>query len=371
MFDLLDDLETVVDKLAASELPGDVARLTRVIERLEYQRLRAVRDLDRSGRYVDDDCVTAASWLRHRTRLSAAQSYGAVRLARALDDLPETAVAFEAGAIAREHARAIADACTRSRAGAIQELEPQLIAAARVVDPREFRALLSQVADALDGDDGAATASDEQERAWFDVAETFHGMWAVNGMLDRETGASLRATLDAAMDPPRAGDRRTASQRRAEALALVCDAARPNLADGPGRAKTPHAVIHLDVEAIERRGGPVLVERLRSDIEHGGRLSKATMRRLTCDASISRVITDGRSQVIDVGRQTKVIPKALWRALVARDGGCVAPGCDRPPGWCDVHHEWHWIDGGPTNPDNCELRCRRHHRAVHEGCPGP
>ena len=43
-----------------------------------------------------------------------------------------------------------------------------------------------------------------------------------------------------------------------------------------------------------------------------------------------RVITDGPSQVIDVGRQTKVIPKGLWRALVARDGGCVAPGCDRP-----------------------------------------
>jgi hypothetical protein len=83
------------------------------------------------------------------------------------------------------------------------------------------------------------------------------------------------------------------------------------------------------------------------------------------------VITDGPSQVIDVGRQTKVIPKALWRALVARDGGCVAPGCDRPPGWCDVHHKWHWIDGGPTNADNCELRCRRHHRAVHEGGPAP
>src|SRR5262249_42896565 len=141
-------------------------------------------------------------------------------------------------------------------------------------------------------------------------------------------------------------------QRRAEALASVCDAARPNLVQGPGRSKTVHANVYVDLEAIERRGGPVIVQRTRSDLEHGGRISKATLRRLTCDASIARIITDGPSQVIDVGRRTRVVPKALWRALVARDGGCVAPGCDRPPGWCDVHHQVHWIEGGPTNLDN-------------------
>src|SRR5262245_64134476 len=119
MFDLMADIEAFVDKLAASEAPADVIRLTRVIERLEYQRLRAVRELDRSGRYVDDDCLSAAAWLRHRARLSAAQSYGSVRLARALDRLPETAAAFETGDISREHARALAEACTAARRAAL------------------------------------------------------------------------------------------------------------------------------------------------------------------------------------------------------------------------------------------------------------
>jgi hypothetical protein len=32
-----------------------------------------------------------------------------------------------------------------------------------------------------------------------------------------------------------------------------------------------------------------------------------------------------------------------------RDGGCVFPGCDRPLAWCDAHHLWHWVDGGPTD----------------------
>ena len=29
-------------------------------------------------------------------------------------------------------------------------------------------------------------------------------------------------------------------------------------------------------------------------------------------------------------------------AIETRDGGCTAPGCDRPADWCDIHHVWHW-----------------------------
>jgi hypothetical protein len=49
------------------------------------------------------------------------------------------------------------------------------------------------------------------------------------------------------------------------------------------------------------------------------------------------------------------------------DGGCVFPACDRPLAWCEAHHVWHWVDGGPTDLDNLVLLCRAHHRAVHEG----
>ena len=98
------------------------------------------------------------------------------------------------------------------------------------------------------------------------------------------------------------------------------------------------------------------------------RLSTATLRRITCDCSISRVITDGPSRVLDVGRATRSIPPAIRRALVARDRHCRAPGCDRPPAWCDGHHIRHWEDGGPTSLDNLVLLCRRHHREMHLRC---
>ena len=54
-------------------------------------------------------------------------------------------------------------------------------------------------------------------------------------------------------------------------------------------------------------------------------------------------------------------------AGAVRDRGGVFPDCDRPLAWCDAHHLWHWINGGPTDLDNLALLCRAHHRTVHDG----
>jgi len=72
-------------------------------------------------------------------------------------------------------------------------------------------------------------------------------------------------------------------------------------------------------------------------------------------------------QPLEVGRATRVVAPAQRAALAVRDGGCVFPGCDRPLAWCDAHHLWHWVDGGPTDLANLALLCRAHHRVVHEG----
>jgi HNH endonuclease len=73
------------------------------------------------------------------------------------------------------------------------------------------------------------------------------------------------------------------------------------------------------------------------------------------------------TELVDLGRATRLIGPALRRALTTRDGGCVAAGCDRPAPWTDAHHLVHWLHGGPTSLDNLVLLCRVHHRAVHEG----
>jgi hypothetical protein len=196
-------------------------------------------------------------------------------------------------------------------------------------------------------------------------------MVAIEGLLDAEGGEILLGALEGAVQRMRtAADVRTRPQLRADALVELCRAGARNHATGPGRRHRPHVTVVVDHELLDGRATPTTGPQ-RADAEHVGRLPIATIERLLCDARISRVITRGPSVPIDVGRTTRTVPGALWTALVVRDGGCVVAGCDRSPGWCEVHHKIPWSRGGPTDLANCELRCWRHHRAVHEGGHDP
>ncbi len=92
-----------------------------------------------------------------------------------------------------------------------------------------------------------------------------------------------------------------------------------------------------------------------------------TARRILCDAEVTRIIVDGDSVPLEMGRAVRTATPAQRKALAIRDGGCTWPGCHRPPGWCDVHHNPHWLHGGGTDLDKLELLCRRHHVAEHRG----
>ena len=73
---------------------------------------------------------------------------------------------------------------------------------------------------------------------------------------------------------------------------------------------------------------------------------------------------DGR--FLGVGRKTRVIPGPLRRAVMARDGGCVADGCQSRYR-LQVHHVISWLDGGETEPDNLVTVCWYHHHVVIHG----
>jgi 5-methylcytosine-specific restriction protein A len=102
-----------------------------------------------------------------------------------------------------------------------------------------------------------------------------------------------------------------------------------------------------------------------AELDHVGPASGETVRQLACDAAVMRVVMSGRSQPLDVGRRTAVIPPSMRRAVIARDRMCRFPHCGRPHTWCDAHHVVHWADGGPTSLSNLLLLCRRHHRMIH------
>jgi len=100
-------------------------------------------------------------------------------------------------------------------------------------------------------------------------------------------------------------------------------------------------------------------------LDTGEQLSAAAVRRLACDAQILPYVLGTRSQVLDVGRASRLVTPGIWLALLARDRHCAFPGCRRPPTACDAHHLRHWVDGGPTSLDNLVLLCRTHHTMLH------
>ncbi|HVH93650.1 MAG TPA: DUF222 domain-containing protein [Nocardioidaceae bacterium] len=100
-------------------------------------------------------------------------------------------------------------------------------------------------------------------------------------------------------------------------------------------------------------------------LDTGERLSAAAVRRFACDADILPVLLGSSSQVLDVGRKSRLVTHAMWLALVVRDRHCAFPGCTRPPVACDAHHVVHWVAGGSTALHNLVLLCRRHHTLIH------
>jgi Domain of unknown function (DUF222)/HNH endonuclease len=343
----------------------ELAERRREIDRLEAAWLRDVARYDRSHDWAADGFVNAGSALREACRMTPGNASASVHLARKLEQLPATAAAFGRGEISRQHAMAIADAYTPERASALEQIEAQLVDVARLTHPRNLRAVVRHYADALDGDGGAASDEAQHARRRLPMSSTMDDAVIGEFRFYGADGEIVLTAVKAEEERDRVpNDTRSPAQRRADAFVNLCRRDLDNGNCGSSRKVRPHVTI-VDDLARYADTKPELVADARAEAANIGHLSRATLERLTCDCVVSRVVIDGPSQIIDVGRATRTIPPALWKALVVRDRHCQAPGCDRPPGWCEGHHIWHWEHGGPTNLDNLVLLCWHHHRAQH------
>ena len=100
-------------------------------------------------------------------------------------------------------------------------------------------------------------------------------------------------------------------------------------------------------------------------VEDGQIIDVDTLRMIACDCSVTRIIFGPDSEVLDVGRKTRVWTAAQRRAIIARDRHCQGPGCRAKPRHCDIHHLDHWANGGTTSVDGGVLLCRPCHTQEH------
>jgi hypothetical protein len=330
--DALADLEEAIDRLQADdlhleagpELGPRMRRLRQAINRLDAESARTLEAFDRTNAYEADGSLTAASWLRHRCNLSYSTASNQVQLACRLPDLPQAQAAFASGDISSAHVSLMARAADQVGLEPVREQEEVLVEAARQLDPRMFRQVTLHLRHSVDPDGVLRDANAAYQRRAVWLSETMDGTFVLNGTLDAEGGAILRAALAAVEGKPRAGDDRTARQRRHDAMV---DLGRRQLDAGElptTGCQRPHLTVTADLLTLagQPAGAAVLNwEQL---------VPAETVRRLACDCSVTPIVTGLDGEPLSVGRARRTIPAPMRRAIALRDKHCRFPGCDRP-----------------------------------------
>ena len=366
------ELIAAVDTLAAESVDGrdshaladDLATMRRGMDRLEAQFARRLREFERRNGAHRENAPTTESWLRSSCGMTGAAAADRVRMARALEELPEVAASFQAGRAPYANVSLLGRLAEAVGGEAVRTVEERLVTAAEDLDPGQMFRLVSLVHHQLNPDGAAGQESRNHERRWLACGQTFGGMFEVRGELDREGGAIVKTALDALGGMRGPEDPRRGSQRRADALVDMASAML-RLGDLPSvHGERPHLLLTADLDAL--RGVPGASP---AELQNAGPVPAETARRLACDASV-RVAVDrpdgDGDRSFSVGRATRSIPAAMRTAVALRDHGCRFPGCDRPGAWTDAHHIEHWADGGATEVPNLISLCRFHHRLVHE-----
>ncbi len=99
----------------------------------------------------------------------------------------------------------------------------------------------------------------------------------------------------------------------------------------------------------------------------GQPVSARTVSWLACTAWLTLMLLDDKGVPLKHGRTKRLFTLGQRLGFAVRDKGCVFPGCDRPPSWCEAHHLKPWSHGGGTDLTNGCLLCAYHHRLIHQG----
>ena len=196
----------------------------------------------------------------------------------------------------------------------IANIEPQLVGMARIADPVELRKAVDRMVDAFDGDGGAASDADEFAKNHLTFEATYDGRFEPHGTVDAESGEIIAAALEAEMATLRHNnDTRTGPKLRAEAFTSICRWYLAHHDNGrPRRRGQNHLGIITDLSELAGTNTQLIAE-VRAEAAHGSRLSRSTTRTaVVLAASSMPLITDGPSQLLDVGRDTRVVSIAMW-----------------------------------------------------------
>ncbi len=381
--------EQALWSLSDPEIVAGLESADRVVAQAAELRLRLVAVAHSRDLAKRDAATSTPAWFAGRARLDRREAGRLVRLAAALDrDATATRTALAAGEVNADQAqvicRVLADLPTDVIATDRVRAEAWLIEQAQHWGPAELARLGKRIFEVIARDQAdareEAALRDEERRAraltWLSMQRRGDGTTR-GGFVIPDAQADMLSTVLEAMSAPRRGGRDTADP----------DGPDPGTKERPltyperlGRAFCD-LIEHLPTDRLPQAGG--VAATLTIDLDYdwlaaqtdsagagscstGARMSAAQVRRLACNAALIPMVFGGDSVVLDVGRSRRLHDRYQRLALARRDRGCIFPGCDRPPAWCEAHHLRPWSSGGPTSVHDGCLLCPAHHHLVHE-----
>ena len=270
-------------------------------------------------------------------------------IAHALDELPHDLVTAEV----------------------LEQAEAHLVAEAAHFGPRELRVLgrrvLDVVAPEVSEQHEAEVLAAEERLAWrrtsLSSVRLGDGVTRFTINVPDAVAARLRTYLEAFTSPRHhgtgEGDRVPVDVRRGQAFCALLEACDPRRLPVHGGDAT---TVIVTVPLATLRDGLGSGELGPSD-----HLSAGEVRRLACTAAILPAVLGGKSDVLDLGRSSRLFKPAQRKAMVIRDRECRAEGCTIPATWCEAHHAGRpWSRGGRTDLDDGVLLCSWHHQRAHD-----
>ncbi|MCH7854779.1 MAG: DUF222 domain-containing protein [Proteobacteria bacterium] len=340
--------------ISIDELDHAIVSCAARINAATYEMLLLVRQFDERAGFLQWGLDNCAEWLAWRCDLSLVTAKEKLRTAHALKSLPAISGAFSEGELSYTKVRELTRVANRDNEENLLDFALRTTATIVAQRCRELR-----MGDEASIDTAARAFANRSLRIRRDP---YRGTMVVTVELPMESGELLEKALDKARDDevletPDPADT-SWSARQADAFVNMVTgflSGTGNDAENNTRSNDNYLVtIHVDQSALQGKEG-----RSALPIE--------TVKRLCCDGPAVALIETEKSEPLSIGRKSRIIPKAIERAVRARDNNCCRfPGCHNHR-FLHCHHVEHWSRNGETSLDNLMLLCTKHHTLVHEG----
>jgi hypothetical protein len=153
-------------------------------------------------------------------------------------------------------------------------------------------------------------------------------------------------------------DDRTGGQKRADILRGILtqvaqDPRTPSMGGMP-----PTVMVHVNAADLLTDAGLGWIDGVDAPI------SMKTITQMIDNGGMQPIFFGGTGAVLGLGSKARCFSPLQRKAITARDGGCIIPGCTCPPQWTEIHHVTPWRHGGITDVSNGVLLCWYHHHTI-------